>query len=47
VYAIIQETSEDLDSGGNPLINPEDLTRGSKYVALGTEEATVLAQEKV
>jgi hypothetical protein len=47
VYAIIQETSEELDSAGNPLVNPEDLTKGSKYVAPGTEEVTVLAREKV
>jgi hypothetical protein len=41
VYAVISlATSEDFDSTGNPLVNPENLTRGSKYQAPGTEGRT-------
>jgi hypothetical protein len=47
VYTIIKETSEDLDSAGNPLVNLANLKRGSKYVAPGTDKATIAASEKV
>jgi hypothetical protein len=47
VYTVIEETSEDLDSAGNPLVNLANLKRGSKYVAPRTDKATIAAREKV
>jgi hypothetical protein len=38
---------QDLDSAGNPLVKQEDLTKGAKYVAPGTEETTVASREMV
>jgi hypothetical protein len=36
VYAVITPaTSEDLDSAGNPLVNPHNLIRGVRYQVLG------------
>jgi hypothetical protein len=32
VYAINEETLEDLDSVRNPMVNPANLIRGSRYV---------------
>jgi hypothetical protein len=45
VYTIIEETSEDLNSAGNPLVNPANLRRGSRYIASGTNKATITARE--
>jgi hypothetical protein len=47
VYGIIEETSEDLDSTSNTLVNPSNLRRGSRYVASRTDEATITTREKV
>jgi hypothetical protein len=41
VYVVITlASSEDLDSIGNPLVNPENITSGARYQASGTGERT-------
>jgi hypothetical protein len=47
VYAILKETSEELDANNNPVINPRNLGRGAKHVGEGEIEATVITREKV
>jgi hypothetical protein len=47
VYAILEETLEELDPYGNPYVNPLNLRGGSKYAREGETKAIVVAREKV
>jgi hypothetical protein len=47
VYTIIEETSEEHDSAGKPLVNPTNLRKGVRYVAPETDKACITAREKV
>jgi hypothetical protein len=47
VYAIIDETSEELDANNNPIINPENVRRGANHMAEGDTEEIVAARVKV
>jgi hypothetical protein len=48
VYVVItQESLEDLDSTGNPLVKLEDLTKDAMYVAPRTKETSVASREMV
>jgi hypothetical protein len=45
VYAILEETSEEIDDDNNPVINLLNLRRGAKYRAEGETVATVAPRE--
>jgi hypothetical protein len=45
VYVIIDETSEELNKNNNPVINPQNLGRGSKHRAEGDLLVVVLATQ--
>jgi hypothetical protein len=47
VYAILEETLEELDPYGNPYVNPLNVRRGSKYAGEGETKATVASREIV
>jgi hypothetical protein len=47
VYAIIDDTSEELDDNNNPIINPENVTRGANHMAEGETAEIVAAKVKV
>jgi hypothetical protein len=47
VYAIINETSEEFDDDNSPLINPQNIQQGAKYMADGETKATGAARVKV
>jgi hypothetical protein len=47
VYAIIDETSKELDTNNNPIINPENVRRGANHMAEGDTEETVATRVKV
>jgi hypothetical protein len=41
VYAIIDDTSEELDGNNNPIINPENVRRGANHMAEGDTAESV------
>jgi hypothetical protein len=45
VYAILKETSEEIDDDNNPVINLLNLRRSAKYRAKGETVATVAPKE--
>jgi hypothetical protein len=47
VYAIIHDTSKELDDNNNPIINPENVTRGANHMAEGETAEIVAAKVKV
>jgi hypothetical protein len=47
VYAIINETLEECDANNNPIINPENVRRGSNHMVEGNTEETIAARLKV
>jgi hypothetical protein len=47
VYAIIDDTSEELYANNNPIINPENIMRGANHMAEGDTKETVAARVKV
>jgi hypothetical protein len=47
VYAIIDETSEELDANNNPIINPENIRRGANHMEKGDTVETVAARVEV
>jgi hypothetical protein len=47
VYVIIDETSEEFGDNNNPIINPQNLGRGTKYRTKGDTDATVAARVTV
>jgi hypothetical protein len=47
VYAIIDDTSEEFDANNNPIINPENVTRGANHMAEGDTKETVAARVRV
>jgi hypothetical protein len=44
---IIDDTSEEFDANHNPIINPENVTRGANHMAEGDTEETMAARVKV
>jgi hypothetical protein len=46
MYAIINDTSEELDNDNNPIINPQNTQQGANHMAEGDIEATVAARVK-
>jgi hypothetical protein len=47
VYVIIDKTSKEFDDKNNPVINSQNLGRGTKYRAEGDTDATVAARVTV
>jgi hypothetical protein len=47
VCVIINDTSEEFHTKNNPVINPQNLERGSNYKAKGETELAVVRREKV
>jgi hypothetical protein len=47
VYAIIDDTSEELDGNKNPIINPENVSIGANHMAEGETVETMAARVKV
>jgi hypothetical protein len=47
VYAIIDDTSEELDANNNPIINPENVRRGANHMEEGDTEETMATRVKV
>jgi hypothetical protein len=47
VYAIIDETSEELDDNNNPIINPENVTKGANHMAEGDTVEIAMARVKI
>jgi hypothetical protein len=47
VYSVINETLEECDANNNPIINPENVRRGSNHMAEGNTEETIAARLKV
>jgi hypothetical protein len=47
VYAIIDDTSEELDANNNPIINPENIRKGANHMAEGETAETMAARVKI
>jgi hypothetical protein len=47
VYAIINDTSEEVDANKNPVINPRNVRRGVNHMAEGDTKETIAARVKV
>jgi hypothetical protein len=47
VYAIIDDTSEELDANNNPIINPENVRKGTNHMAEGETAETMAARVKI
>jgi hypothetical protein len=47
VYAIIDDTSEELDANNNPIINPENVRKGANHMAEGETAETMAARVKI
>jgi hypothetical protein len=47
VYAIIDDTSEELDDNNNPIINPENVRKGANHMAEGETTETMVARVKI
>jgi hypothetical protein len=47
VYAIINETLEEVDANNNPIINPWNVRRGANHMAEGDTKETIAARVKV
>jgi hypothetical protein len=47
VYAIINDTSEELVDNNNPIINPENVRKGANHMEEGDTVETVVARVKI
>jgi hypothetical protein len=47
VYAIINDTSEELDDNNNPIINPENVRKGANHMEEGDTAETIVARVKI
>jgi hypothetical protein len=47
VYAITDETSEEPDANNNPIINPENVRRGTNHMVEGDTEEPIAPRVKV
>jgi hypothetical protein len=47
VYAIIDDTSEEVDTNNNPIINPGNVRRGANHMEEGDTEETIAARARV
>jgi hypothetical protein len=47
VYAIIDDTSEELDDNNNPIINPENARKGANHMEEGETAETMAARVKI
>jgi hypothetical protein len=47
VYTILEETSEEFDDDNNPIINLQNIMRGTKYMAEGETKETIATRVKV